>query len=318
MRATDLQITINVYKNVVLNWEERYVVKQTDWWLWLILFIWFSRLDEYLCGCESWALHFSCTHIQHHHVYTVQLIWQFRIRFFLSVWYDSTVLDRIHALFLESLSFISTLLCVYCWKSRNKTKSHSYNNITLKYINNLIKQSLSKYKNSTEFLLIINFSQKKYNQIKNIIINWFKENASDLKHLRLTESQIKILSLVKLLSNHFKLHFESKSSEFIEHMMRFLIKHQFYNKKCSSKKCKSEHINSEKASISELTDLSSSHSTSERENTEMHISTMTVILSQLIIFEADSYFIHTVQITQSDSNNHSSVTVTDVTSHNVS
>ena len=43
-----------------------YVVKQTDWWLWLILFIWFSRLDKYLYSYESWALCFSCIHIQHH------------------------------------------------------------------------------------------------------------------------------------------------------------------------------------------------------------------------------------------------------------
>ena len=104
------------------------VVKQTDWWLQLILFIWFSKLDKYLCDCESWALCFSHTHIQHHHVHTVQLIQQFRIRLFLSAQYDSTVLNRIHTLFLESLSFISTLLCVYCWKSRNKTKSYFYNN----------------------------------------------------------------------------------------------------------------------------------------------------------------------------------------------
>ena len=127
MRTIGLQTTIDVYKNIVLNLGGRYVVKQTDWWLQLILFIWFSKLDECLCDCESWALHSSCIHIQHHHVYTVQLVQQFRIRLFLSAWYDSTVLDRIHALFLESLSLISTLLCVYCWKPRNKTKSYSYN-----------------------------------------------------------------------------------------------------------------------------------------------------------------------------------------------
>ena len=120
--------TIQKWRVILQSFITFSVVEQTDWWLWLILFIWFSRLDKYLCDCKGWALCFSHTHIQHHHVYTVQLIWQFRIRFFLSAWYDSTVLDRIHALFLESLSPISTLLCVYCQKSRNKTKSHSYNN----------------------------------------------------------------------------------------------------------------------------------------------------------------------------------------------
>ena len=125
--------SVSSYTQKLLNqWSENLiyhtVVEQTGWWLQLILFIWFSRLDKYLCSYESWALRSSHTHIQHHHVHTVQLVQQFRTRFFLSAWYDSTVLDRIHTLFLESLSPISTLLCVYCWKSKNKTKSHSYNN----------------------------------------------------------------------------------------------------------------------------------------------------------------------------------------------
>ena len=130
MRVIDLQITIDVYKNVVLIWERRYVVKQTDWWLQLILFIWVSRLDKSLCDCKSWASCFLCIHTQHnHHVHTVQLVQQFRIRLFLFVWLASSVLNRIDTELLESLNLMSAILCVYCWKSRNKINSHSYNSM---------------------------------------------------------------------------------------------------------------------------------------------------------------------------------------------
>ena len=66
---------------------------EADWLMITVnLFIWFSKLDKYLCDCKSGALHFSCTHIWHHHVYTVQLVQTVQNQTFLVciIWQYST------------------------------------------------------------------------------------------------------------------------------------------------------------------------------------------------------------------------------------
>ncbi len=90
----------------------------------------------------------------------------------------------------------------------------------------------SKYLNFTQFTNTTDIDDKDIIKVNTIIDQWLKWHTSDLIHLNFNVSHTRVQSLIYILYTHFTLYFADRFSTFIKLVMKLLVQHNLFNKRC--------------------------------------------------------------------------------------